>query len=250
MDQLRRWNRWYDELPELLRFPVVLGLLVLVGAINLALTISTRFPFGLLVLLAILVLAAIRLPYLIGASNPARSDWGEPAPAPPAPAPAGWAGGFNRWYESFPELWRFQLIVWALVVVGALNMALTIGGRFPFGFLVLLAVIVIAAIRVPHVMGWGHAASAANTGTASTAVTWPEKLSPVVPPQEAHPEPPPERPLSHPADTAHEPEVLPRENPPNATPESVPPRAPPDAAVLFPEVEGPTSPPEGPQRPA
>lgn len=187
MGQLRRWNRWYDELPELLRFPVVLGLLVIVGAINLALTIATRFPFGLLVLLAIAVLAAIRLPYLVGPDNPARSDWGEPEPAAPEPSHGGLMSRANHWYESFPELWRFQLIVWALVLVGAVNLALTLAVRLPFGLLVLIAVVVIAAIRLPYLRGRGHAAPAIQPTARE-----PPALEPSPPPRtEAESAPPP-----------------------------------------------------------
>ncbi len=192
MGQLRRWNRWYDELPELLRFPVVLGLLVIVGAINLALTIATRFPFGLLVLLAIAVLAAIRLPYLIGPDNPARSDWGEPEPAAPEPSHGGLMSRANHWYESFPELWRFQLIVWALVLVGAVNLALTIAVRLPFGLLVLIAVVLIAAIRLPYLRGRVRAAPAVQPAAREPLPPALEPIPPheaALPPQVEHPPP-------------------------------------------------------------
>ncbi len=191
MDQLVQLNRRYDELPELWRFPVVLTLLMIVGAINMGLTIGSRFPFGLLVLLAVLVLAAIRLPYLLGPNHLA--GHGAEAIPPPGqpPADAGFLDRWNHWYESFPELWRFQMIVWVLVVVGALNLALTIAGGFPFGLLVLLAIIGIAAVRAPYVLGWGHKSPAAGAGSApaTMALAPPDAAPSAATLQSAPPEP-------------------------------------------------------------
>ena len=61
---------------------------------------------------------------------------------------------WNEMYERTPEPWRFQLIVWALVIVGAINMLLTIAVGFPFALLVGLAIAAIAVVRVPHALGW------------------------------------------------------------------------------------------------
>ena len=207
MDQLGRWNRWYDGLPELWRFPFVVCVLVLIGAINMALTVASRFPFGLLVLLAILVLGAIRIPYLLGHDAAALDGSGTPD-QPPAPVHADWLQHWNHWYESLPELWRFQVIVWALVFVGALNLALTIGGRFPFGLLVLLAIIAIGAVRVPYVMGWGYGRSPTKVATTDAAPDHSEAPAAVVAAPVERLETSPDRTVTpHPASAFPEPET-------------------------------------------
>src|SRR3954470_5636876 len=61
---------------------------------------------------------------------------------------------WNLWYDGLPEFWRFQFIVWSLLVLGTINMMLTIAVRFPFALLVVLAILIIAALRVPYAMGW------------------------------------------------------------------------------------------------
>ncbi len=68
---------------------------------------------------------------------------------------------WNTWYDGLPQTWRFQVILWPLIAVGFLNMILTLGIRFPFGLLVLLALIGVAVIRVPYVLGWVKAEGAA-----------------------------------------------------------------------------------------
>lgn len=59
-------NQRYDAIPEQRRFWVFPAILVIAGAINMLLSISTGFPFGLLFLLALLALAAMRAPYTAG----------------------------------------------------------------------------------------------------------------------------------------------------------------------------------------
>ena len=250
MDLLRNWNRRYDELPELWRFPGVLGLLVIVGAINLALTIGSKFPFGLLVLIAVVVLAAIRIPYLLSPHKSAQADWGAFQPPAPTPASGGWANRVNDWYESFPELWRFQLIVWTLVVLGALNMALTITGRFPFGLLVLLAIIVIAAIRLPRAMGWRRAAPARQRiarEPPSRALETSAPLPSPASPQNHSPVESVASPAGEESAMAHMPEdnvsTTHEEADPHPMPESAPPQIPPHDAALPPQVERPAPPP-------
>jgi hypothetical protein len=61
---------------------------------------------------------------------------------------------WNRWYDTVPEEWRFQFVIWSLLALGTLNMALTVAIGFPFALLVLLGIIVITSIRVPYVLGW------------------------------------------------------------------------------------------------
>jgi hypothetical protein len=148
-------NRWYDGLPETWRFQVVLLPLLVLGAINMALTVSLHFPFGLLVMLAVLALAIIRAPYLLG--------WIESTPVEAAAEPAGlkhsiaawpWVYDVNLWYDGLPETRQPWVFVVVLVVAGGLNMLLTIHGGFPFGLLFLLALLAIIAIRAPYEAGW------------------------------------------------------------------------------------------------
>ena len=150
-DRSRRWNEWYDALPDTWRFQVVLWPLLLIGTINMILTIRSGFPFGLLVILAILVLAFVRLPY-----NAKRGD-GPVTRRPERVEPlahVGWAWRLNRWYDGLPEWRRFWIMPAVLVVAGGLNMALTLGGHFPFALLFLLALLAMVAIRAPYVWGW------------------------------------------------------------------------------------------------
>lgn len=61
---------------------------------------------------------------------------------------------WNRWYDDAPPDWRFSLVLWPLLALGAINMWLTIGFGFPFALLVILGILFVLAIRVPHVLGW------------------------------------------------------------------------------------------------
>ena len=79
---------------------------------------------------------------------------------------------WNRWYDRTPEPWRFHVMVWALLIVGAVNMLLTIAVGFPFGLLLVLAIAAIAAVRVPHALGWvrtGEADATAHRPVSSRA---------------------------------------------------------------------------------
>jgi len=70
---VHRANQWYDAQPEGKRAVVVIAILVAAGAINMLLTFASGFAFGLLFLLAFLVLIAIRVPHVNG--------WLKPMPA-------------------------------------------------------------------------------------------------------------------------------------------------------------------------
>ena len=104
-------------------------------------------------------------------------------------------------------------------------MALTIASGFPFGLLVLLAIVGIGAVRLPYVMGWGHAARAAPIAPAPAPA--------VIPPPDARLEGPPAVP--HPvAAEATPPEPVPavrHPEPSSSPPASTPPprEAPPTA---------------------
>ena len=150
-ERLVRWNRWYDTAPEQWRFQLVLWPLLLLGAINMMLTIWAGVPFALLVVLGIIFLAVVRIPYGLG--------WVTPSEAAEDQArfqmhSAGWAVDLNRRYDAMPESRRFWVFPAVLVIAGAINMLLTIGNGFPFGLLFLLALLALVAIRAPYVAGW------------------------------------------------------------------------------------------------
>jgi hypothetical protein len=153
--RLQDWNRGYDALPEEWRFQAVLWPLILLGAINMGLTVAVGFPFGFLVMLAVIALAVVRVPYVLG--------WVEPVAAEASGGPVSprisigavpWVYDLNIWYDGLPETRRPWVIVAVLAVAGALNMMLTIHTGFAFGILFLLALLAIILIRGPYVAGW------------------------------------------------------------------------------------------------
>ena len=146
-----RWNQWYDQLPDEWRFQLILWPLILVGAVNLMLTIWAGFPFALLVVLGILIITAVRVPYVLG--------WIERAPIGEGASKfqihgAPWLVNINRRYDALPEARRFWVFPAVLVIAGAINMMLTIDSGFPFGLLFLLALLALVAIRAPFAAGW------------------------------------------------------------------------------------------------
>ena len=152
--RLHLWNRRYDALPDSWRFQVVVWSLVAVSFINMVLTIAIRFPFGLLTLLGILFVAAIRFPYSAGwivsdagHSSATEGKWRLEA------RNAGWLVGLNRRYDALPEMQRFWLIAVILLLAGIVSMALTAKANVPFGLFFLLVILAIIAIRAPYSAG-------------------------------------------------------------------------------------------------
>ncbi len=153
-ERLSGWNRWYDGLPQEWRFQLVLWPLVALGACNMLLSLSMRFPFGLLVLLGVLFVAAVRMPHILGWIRPAQAlpSGGHSAPRLEiGGAGADWIAGLNGRYEALPEKSRFWVFPAILVVAGAINMQLTIHHGYPFGLLFLIALLAIIVVRAPYV---------------------------------------------------------------------------------------------------
>jgi peptidoglycan/LPS O-acetylase OafA/YrhL len=69
-----------------------------------------------------------------------------------------WVMELNRRYETIPERFRLWVVLAGLLLVGAINMTLTIHHMFPFGLLFLLVFLALFAIRGPYVAGWLTAA--------------------------------------------------------------------------------------------
>ncbi len=149
------WNKWYDGLPREWRFQFVLWPIIVVGAINMLLTFTTRFPFGLLLLFGIVVVALIRVPYIV--ANLPRAE-GAPAVEPETPRYQiegwDWVIDLNKQYDAMPEWRRFWVFPAVLAIVGAINMLLTIGKGFPFGLLFLIAMLAMVLVRAPYAAGW------------------------------------------------------------------------------------------------
>ncbi len=150
-ERLVLWNRWYDNVSEEWRFQFVVWSLLILGAINMVLTISVGFPFALLVMLGIIVIAAIRLPYFLGWVNHHQTEQTDPRFEI---AGAGWLIDLNHRYEAMPESRRFWVYPAILLIAGAINMMLTIGYGFPFGLLFLLALLALVVVRAPFTAGW------------------------------------------------------------------------------------------------
>jgi hypothetical protein len=72
--------------------------------------------------------------------------------------------GWNCWYDRLPSEWRFQIVLWPLLAVGAINMAISIALWFPFGLLVLIAISFFTEVRVPYFLGWIVPGVRADTG--------------------------------------------------------------------------------------
>lgn len=156
-DRLQRWNQLYDRTPERWRFQVAVWALVAVGAINMLLTIAVGFPFALLLGLAILAMAAVRVPYALGwlrTEGDASAAEGAGTGARMEIEAPSWMIRVNRWYDGLDETQRPLVLLAALAIPGALNMLLTFAGGFPFGLLFLLAVLALVVIRAPYTAGW------------------------------------------------------------------------------------------------
>jgi hypothetical protein len=154
-DRLQRWNQWYDRTPERWRFQLAVWALVAVGVVNMLLTVAVGFPFALLVGLAIIAMAAVRVPYALGwlrEGGGAAND-GAAGARMEIEAPS-WVLRVNRWYDGLDETQRPFVVLAALVIPGAINMLLTFASGFPFGLLFLLAVLALVAIRAPYSAGW------------------------------------------------------------------------------------------------
>ena len=163
-ERLSDWNRWYDGLPQEWRFQLILWPLIALGVVNMLLSLSSvGFPFGLLVLLGVLFVAAVRVPFILGWITP-----GHALPSGEAGAPrmaiggagADWIAGLNERYEAVPESRRFWIFPAILLISGAINMQLTISYGWSFGLLFLLVLLAIIVVRAPYVHGLLRPASA------------------------------------------------------------------------------------------
>jgi hypothetical protein len=66
MDQLYRWNAWFDEQTPKYRFDLAIWAVVVLGLLNLLLTMAFGMAFGLLLLLGLILANLARLPYALG----------------------------------------------------------------------------------------------------------------------------------------------------------------------------------------
>ena len=61
---------------------------------------------------------------------------------------------WNQGYDRIASEWRFQFVLWPILVLGAFNLMLTFWVGFPFALLLLLGILFVAAVRVPYALGW------------------------------------------------------------------------------------------------
>jgi hypothetical protein len=78
---------------------------------------------------------------------------------------AEWIFRLNLWYDAIPEFDKPFYMLGALIVAGAVNMALTIAHAFTFGLLFLIALLAIIIIRAPYVAGWYKPPAKSTTPT-------------------------------------------------------------------------------------
>jgi hypothetical protein len=166
-ERVASWNRWYDTVPGEWRFQYVIWSLLVLGTINMALTVAIRFPFALLVLLGIIVITMIRVPYVLGwVTSPTAvdADWNFQI------AEAGWLIDLNHRYEALPESRRIWVYPAVLLLAGAINMMLTIRYGFPFGLLFLVALLALVILRAPYAAGWLRSPAPATSGESDRAL--------------------------------------------------------------------------------
>jgi hypothetical protein len=150
-ERMAMWNRWYDTIPGEWRFQFVVWSLLVLGTLNMMLTVATGFPFALLVLLGIIVIAGIRVPYVFGwVVGPTSLETGPRFQI----EGAAWLIDLNHRYEALPESRRLWVYPAVLLIAGAINMMLTIRYGFPFGVLFLIALLALVALRAPYTAGW------------------------------------------------------------------------------------------------
>ena len=78
MDELYRWNAWFDEQAPKVRFDLAIWAVVALGLLNLLLTLVFGMAFGLLLLLGLILANLVRLPYALGELPPPAAA-GDPA---------------------------------------------------------------------------------------------------------------------------------------------------------------------------
>lgn len=166
-ERVAMWNRWYDTVPGEWRFHYVIWSLLALGTLNMALTVAIRFPFALLVLLGIIVITAIRVPYVLGwVTSPKGVNAGSSFQI----TGAGWLIDLNHRYEALPESRRVWVYPVVLLIAGAINMMLTIRYGFPFGLLFLVALLALVILRAPYTAGWLRSPAPATVGESDQAL--------------------------------------------------------------------------------
>ncbi|RYI22942.1 MAG: hypothetical protein EON48_07925 [Acetobacteraceae bacterium] len=70
LDQLYRWNAWFDAQTPRDRFDLAVWAVVILGLLNLLLTLALGMAFGLLLLLGLILANVARLPYALGELPP------------------------------------------------------------------------------------------------------------------------------------------------------------------------------------
>jgi hypothetical protein len=150
-DRLIRWNRWFDAVPEDWHAHILLWPLAFAGFVNMQLSIASGFPFGVLVLLGLAAIAAIRLPYTRGWIVPGTEPGGTGARF--LFGHADWLYDLNQRYEALPDTPRFFVIPGILIAGGTLNLIMTFTRGWAFGGVFLVVLLAVLCARAPFVWG-------------------------------------------------------------------------------------------------
>ena len=143
MDELYRWNAWFDAQTPNYRFDLAIWAVVALGLLNLLLTLAFGMAFGLLLLLGLILANVARLPYALG-----------DLPPPAAAGDPTGAASLQTWHRRIVEapnavvsLPIFGIALAAIFGMGSLA-ALSAKAGPAFGILfILTAVNALAVIR-------------------------------------------------------------------------------------------------------
>ena len=152
-ETIEGWNRRYDALPGNWKFHAIFWPLIVVSLVNMILTIAIGFPFALLLLVAIAVLAYVRVPYAAGMihRDAARPEGSQTTVRL---GRMDWVWNLNQWFDAEPAVVRYWMMPAILIGVGLINMILTMTISFPFGLLFLIALLFIIFVRGTYAAGW------------------------------------------------------------------------------------------------
>lgn len=146
MDQLYRWNAWFDAQTPKVRFDLAVWAVVALGLLNLLLTLAFGMAFGLLLLLGLILANLVRLPYALG-ELPAPAAAGDPAGTARLQA---WHGRIAETRDAVVSLPILGIALAAVLGMGSLA-ALSAKAGPAFGILFLLTAVNALAVIRGHV---------------------------------------------------------------------------------------------------
>lgn len=146
MDELYRWNAWFDAQTPKYRFDLAVWAVVALGLLNLLLTIAFGMAFGLLLLLGLILANLARLPYAMG-ELPTPAAAGDPAGTARLQA---WHGRITAAPDAVVSLPILGVALAAILGMGSLAALSTKAGP-AFGILFILTTVNALAVIRGHV---------------------------------------------------------------------------------------------------